>query len=390
MGIEVASHRRTNHLRSTLKTMIKNWIQLVVLTLPFILLSCKDRNPDPSPDDVVYIAGENLFAMDAATGSKKWEYAPNSSDWSFYNNSPTAAEGIVYCAGRLGQKYNLYAIEATTGSLKWMATDIGSSYSVEKRTPVVANGLVYIGGSNGLYAFEAATGTLRWKVYPGVNGRCSSPTISNGVVYLTSDDKCIALNAATGTEKWAFILGSRSNYLPPVISNGRVFAGQAKTYAIDAITGDGQWVLAPTPGIYMPPMVVDGTGYLSDGSTTFYAIDPATGTTKWNVSNVQIIDQPSISKGIVYATVINPNRIMAFNASDGSIKWKFPLPDYTLGSPTVSNGVVYVGNQRAGLYAIDAATGEGKWVAQSLGGTNYSNPCVVTKSGKVVLPGIGN
>jgi outer membrane protein assembly factor BamB len=370
--------------------MVKVYRFLLIGLVPFLLLSCKNNDPDPDPDDVVYIAGGNLFAMDSATGRKKWEYTPNSSDWSFNSNSPTAADGIVYCAGRLGQKYNLYAIEAATGSLKWMAPDIGSSFASEKRTPVVANGLVYISGSNGLYAFEATTGTLRWKIYPGGNSRSGCPTINNGVVYLTSDDKCIALNAATGTQKWVFTLGSRYNYFPPVISNGVVFAGVGKTYAIDASTGNGQWVLAPTNGIYNPPMVVDGTGYLSDGSNTFFTIDPATGITKWSVPNVQILDQPSISKGVVYTTVINPNRIMAFNASDGNIKWEFQLPDYSFGSPTVSNGVVYVGNQQAGLYAINATTGEGKWVAQSLGGTNNSNPCVVTKSGKVVLPGIGN
>lgn len=366
---------------------------LVGLVLPFLLLSCKNNDPDPDPDDVVYIAGKSLFAMDAATGNKKWEYKPqnNASKYYFVGNSPTVSDGIVYCAAEVDQKSNLYAIEATTGSLKWTATDIGFSYPSEKRTPVVSNGLVYIGGSKGLYAFEAATGTLRWKVFPGDYERCGSPTISNGMAYLTADNKCIALEAATGTKKWVFNLGTGSNYQRPFVSNGLVFAGSGKTYAIDAITGTGKWVLDLVTGNYaVPSTVVDGTGYVSDGSTKFYAIDPATGTTKWSVSNVQIIDQPTIRKGIVYATVINPNRIMAFNASDGGVKWQFPLPDYSMGSPTVSNGIVYVGNQVSGLYAIDAATGEGKWAAQSLGGAYYTNPCVVTKSGKVVLPGIGN
>lgn len=362
---------------------------LVGLVLPFLLLSCKNNDPDPDPDDVVYIAGKSLFAMDAATGNKKWEYKPpgNADNYYFKGESPTVANGIVYCAGM----DKLYAIETATGSLKWMATDIGISYSSTSRTPVVANGLVYIGGGRRLNAFDAATGTLRWSISPENNRPCGSPTISNGVLYVTSYDKCIALDAATGTKKWTFNLGTSSNYQSPFVSNGIVFAGSGKTYGIDALTGAGKWVLELIMNTGTEPAtVVDGTGYVSNSSTTFYAIDPAAGTTRWSVPDVQIRDQPSISKGVVYTTVYNPNRIVAFNASDGSIKWQFPLSAYSIGSPTVSNGVVYVGNQVAGLYAIDAATGEGKWVAQSLGVTWGSNPCVVTKSGKVVLPGIGN
>jgi len=51
------------------------------------------------------------------------------------------------------------------------------------------------------------------------------------------------------------------------------------------------------------------------------------------------------------------------NVSQLQQKWTAPTADGISSSPTVANGVVYVGSQDHKLYAFDALTGQQKWAA---------------------------
>ena len=73
-----------------------------LLTLAIIIYSftsCKKKNtpePEPEPDvaETVFVGNydHNLYALDAATGVKKWESATGGEIYS----SPSVANGIVY------------------------------------------------------------------------------------------------------------------------------------------------------------------------------------------------------------------------------------------------------------------------------------------------------
>jgi uncharacterized repeat protein (TIGR01451 family) len=68
--------------------------------------------------------------------------------------------------------------------------------------------------------------------------------------------------------------------------------------------------------------------------------------------------------------------LYALNATDGSQKWVYPT-ELPLGhSPTISNGVAYVGGFDKKMYAIDAFTGSGLWTFEAGAGFE-TNPLVV-------------
>ena len=61
-------------------------------------------------------------------------------------------------------------------------------------------------------------------------------------------------------------------------------------------------------------------------------------------------------------------------------KWSYRTGDYITSSPTVANGIVYVGSEDHNLYALDAASGRKHWsyrTESSIGGFLRSSPTVV-------------
>ncbi|RME46120.1 MAG: hypothetical protein D6796_09420, partial [Caldilineae bacterium] len=68
--------------------------------------------------------------------------------------------------------------------------------------------------------------------------------------------------------------------------------------------------------------------------------------------------------------------LYALDAATGAEKWVYPTTLPLGHSPTVTNGVVYVGGFDRKLHAIDAATGAGLWTFEADAGFE-TNPLVV-------------
>jgi outer membrane protein assembly factor BamB len=120
---------------------------------------------------VVYIGSSdgNLYALNANTGEKLWNYATGGGP-----TSPAVANGVVYigadvpgCCGE-SEGENLYALNASTGVKLWSfrpRTKSGAGIS-----PAVANGMVFFGNFNhSLAAFGLG---------PEDNARDLSPEVS--------------------------------------------------------------------------------------------------------------------------------------------------------------------------------------------------------------------
>ena len=88
---------------------------------------------------VVYFGStdNNLYALNAATGTKLWNYPMEFLGYSLYS-SPAVANGVVYVGS---YDHNLYALNAQTGALLW-SYDTGD---VVESSPAIANGVVYVG-----------------------------------------------------------------------------------------------------------------------------------------------------------------------------------------------------------------------------------------------------
>ncbi|MFJ6433620.1 PQQ-binding-like beta-propeller repeat protein [Streptomyces sp. NPDC091416] len=134
---------------------------------------------------LVHISSMRLYAVNAATGKERWfrdgaKYTiPGAGNRSL--GPPAVAGGVVYAGDSI--EY-LFALDAATGRKRW-AFETGSSVF---SAPAVADGVVYVCSDDShLYAVDARTGKKRWAFRTGAGLECS-PTVAGDVVYVGSKD----------------------------------------------------------------------------------------------------------------------------------------------------------------------------------------------------------
>src|SRR5580658_9889100 len=135
---------------------------------------------------VVYLQdlGDNVYALDLATGQLKWEYQVSSKIVEGGPNGVAVVGGVVY--GDTGS--TVFALKAGTGQTLWVDQNLLNSgqgqFGIQ---PQVANGRVYLASSIGtgpgggvLLALNAATGQLIWQVNTIIRASNPSATSTDG------------------------------------------------------------------------------------------------------------------------------------------------------------------------------------------------------------------
>ncbi len=293
--------------------------------------------------------------------TKKWTYQPAGTIFS----SPAVAGGVVYIGCSCGY---LYALDAATGTKKWAYWTGGSQVN---DSPAVVGGVVYFGSSEDhtLYALDAATGKMKWAYQTRGAISNSSPAVVGGVVYFGSwDGNVYALDAASGAKKWAYPIG---HYVEssPAVAGGVVYVGSdnGNVYALDAASGTKKWIYR-TGGVYSSPAVAGGMVYVGSDDGNVYALDAASGTKKWAYqTGIRVEASPAVAGGVVYVGSVDDGTVYALDAATGAKKWTYRTNGQMFSSPTVANGVVYVGSENGNVYALDAATGVKKWAYYPIG-----------------------
>ncbi len=319
----------------------------------------------------------NIYAVDATTGVQRWRFT-------------TRGERRFTAPGIHG------AIPRTER--------MPDPYDVFLSSPTVVSGTVYIGsGDQGVYALDAGTGALRWRFETG-DVVHASPAVVNGVVYVGSWDRNLyAIDAQSGRERWRHTTGGDTviyNQVglasSPAVVDGIVLVGgrDGRFHAVDAATGAERWSHDNRGGWTIgSPAVRDGVVYFatSDGRR-FKALDVRTGALRFDLANKAIsFSSPALagsiafygtSDGWVRGVDIRTGAFSAHFQTDGSrehgAQWTDSsgvlqtggmYPDRTLdgmmigmrtmmtvgsvlSSPTIADGVLYVGSTDGQLYAI--------------------------------------
>jgi outer membrane protein assembly factor BamB len=250
-------------------------------------------------------------------------------------------------------------------------------------SPAVANGVIYVGATGGgkFYAFSAdgrtnctttgtppvTTCTPLW-IGATAAGVDSSPTVANGVVYVgtkSPDDKLYAFSTSatstnctttgtppvkTCTPLWTGATGYGVNS-SPAVANGVVYVGSldGKLYAFSTAAGSSNCTTTGTPPVKTCTPLWTATIGPADRGTS---------------------SSPSVANGVVY--IGSAGKLYAFSAAAGSTNcittgtppaktctplWTGATGNAVFSSPAVANGVVYVGSEDKKLYAFSAAAG---------------------------------
>lgn len=171
----------------------------------------------------------------------------------------------------------------------------------------------------------------------------------------------------------------------------RTFSQPCPTGISPATAGDltQRWFFNTYDVVTTTPAVVDGTVYVGDWSGRFYAVDAETGTERWSIQAEthpevyagQIVSSPAVAEvdGTPLVFFASGQTMYAVAAADGAVRWTHDIgtgasPDYTEieSSPVVADGMVVFGSDvhndttaHAGVFALDARTGEQRWFYNS-------------------------
>jgi len=170
---------------------------------------------------------KKIYALDGATGAKKWEFVTGG----VVESSPAiGADGTVY-VGSYDKR--IYALDGTTGAKKW---EFATGDQVYSSPAIGADGTVYVGSDDSkIYALDGATGAMKWEFETGYWVQASPAIGADGTVYVGSrDNKVYALDGDTGTKKWEFAAGDKVYSSPAIGADGTVYVGSldGKIYAL--------------------------------------------------------------------------------------------------------------------------------------------------------------
>jgi parallel beta-helix repeat protein len=308
------------------------------------------------------------------TNTTKWMYNITAG-----GSSAVASDGTIYVGG--GSSGILYAFKPN-GSLKWAYQTASYLYG----SPTIgSDGTVYVScwKNSTLYAFRP-NGTLKWTYNLGDYNFGSSPAIDGkGTIYIpVSNGTFYALNS-NGTLKWTYDVGELYASTPAIGPDGTIYIANYNGF-LHALNPDGttkwsvnlaQFIANQSVNVYYssPSVGPDGTIYLGVQSGFIIALNPD-GTQKWiYIANKgtggslyvgePLYGSPSISNGVVY--VVASNNVYAVKhkfANVGSLLWTFDTGGVDSGTLSVaigSDGTLYVGS-KTGIYALNP-DGTLKW-----------------------------
>ncbi|MHB8597199.1 MAG: outer membrane protein assembly factor BamB family protein [Ktedonobacteraceae bacterium] len=324
---------------------------------------------------IIYVGSVDhyVYALYASTCTLDWRYKTNGPVYS----SPTVFNGVLYIGS---DDHFAYALNAATGAFIWKH-NLGN---IVRSSPVTNGQFVYIGSNNHrVYALNTANGNVIWSHLTG-GPVTSSPRLygSGKILYIGSQDhKVYALNGYSGALIWSYTTGNAINRSSAAIavvgSTTDVFIGSTDTklYALNAFTGafncsftaSGPVESSPTVATVGSSQIVyvgsDGTGSPPSNNGYFYALNAATCTQIWSYlppagpTRNWVIDTPTVAAANGVVTVYFgslDHSVFALDAGLGTLIWTYATGNYVDSSPTVVNGVLYIGSNDGNLYELTA------------------------------------
>ena len=355
----------------------------------------------------VYSPEEKMFYVKSGSYIQAWDFSnpsnPPTLVWTTYipgggktGIGTTYGDGLVFAGSFENQQI---ALNATTGTIVWDTLTKGPMIF----DGAYADGMFFRGGSddNTFYCFNATNGQIIWTYTPQneTDGYfVTGPSVAYGMVYsMNKDGYLYAFNEQTGGVVWKYKGPDSSLFWPgmPAVADGMVYvttsenaeyAGQVGTSqfaCVNAYNGQLIWTLpietfAPRESV----AIAYGNLYVIPGDVTT-AVDSISGDEYSRLNQVWCIgSSASVSNWSMWRADPTHSSTAQVGPSNLTLAWKFTTNGAVISSPSVANGIVYVGSQDKNIYAIGALSGNLIWKFTTNGAIE-SSPAVA--NGKVYM-----
>jgi outer membrane protein assembly factor BamB len=278
---------------------------------------------------------------------------------------PLIANGMVFVVtADANEAYGnqLYALNAATGAKVWGPVAISGVY--------FGSGLTYENGrvfvlmfDGGLHAFDTSTGAALWTTQLGGYWYESSPNAYGGVIFIVGNVGLQAVDESSGKILWTTTSAGSTDWDSPGISSAGVYAqsGDCLAGAYNPTTGSSLWQTSTQcNGTYgYTSIVKDGIVFGRTGAA-LNLFDAATGRQMGQLASSRA---PAITGTAVIA--LNSGTLSSTNLSDFTQAWTFTGDGDLVTAPLVVNDTVLIGSSSGNVYGLNATTGKQVWVGMS-------------------------
>jgi len=258
------------------------------------------------------------------------------------------------------------------------------------------DGYVFIGSQGrSFYAFEAETGKLRWRFQSSRQIKSSVCLYDNKLYFGSVDDWLRCLDARTGEVVWRVNTGRDLDSSACVVGGKLYIAGEnGHARCLDPQTGELHWKYfvgainrgrkTGSYGSETSPAVIGDEYYTATYDGELFRLNAQTGEKVWVAKTGGDTDSsPVIWEDFVYTAAEEESpKIFCFAREDGKKVWEYKSRRGFWATPAIVDGTLYMPGDFNRCYALDARTGEEKWVTH-IETKSWSSPAAV--DGKLIF-----
>lgn len=265
-------------------------------------------------------------------------------------------DGIAYVA----YQAHVYALQAKSGAEIWrFPAEADNKFSFYAPPALSPEGDQLIVGSfhHILYSLNPDNGSEQWRFEESKYPFIASPLVTEDSIYAPTNGHLLYALDRKGNKRWEFKTEAPIWATPVYDANCAciyIACLDHYLYAIRAQDGALIWKTDRLEGaIASTPILKEGVLYFGTFGNLLHAFDLRSRRDIWTyTASHWVWGSPLFVEDQIILTDLSGN-VIALDAKSGSERWKIPTGAAITATPTVHNGVIYIGNEAGELYAID-------------------------------------
>jgi len=283
----------------------------------------------------------HLYALDLQTGRERWS-SPNLRP-SQIDDDKLYGVGLGY----------VLALERTTGR-EYKRWPLKYQWSA----PTVVDDILYCSTLTGLYAFNIHTNEQKWRCGTSGYGQTTPAFAGNKLFFGSYGGRLYSVTIGNGRKRWTFKASERINQCTAIFDNHIYFCCEhGNFHALDIRTGQPVWEFH-IQNVITAPAVTQDIVCFGIWNGRVVALDRMSGKEPWTFTTQgQVPSSPTIAEGIIYVGDgdfrKDGGRVYALELKTGQEIWRFETPDKVWSDPVISEGILYIGSYDGCLYALE-------------------------------------